>query len=179
MSEPRFVHLRVHSDFSMVDGLAKTKPIVGHAQKSGMPAFAITDQMNLCGLVRFYGAAHGAGIKPIVGADIWLRSEQFPDEPSRLVVLAKNNQGYQNLTLLISKAFRRGHVFNRPVVDKEWLIEFKEGLILLSGAKDGDVGKALLKNNPALLDETLALYQTHFEDHFFLELHRTGRAHEE
>ncbi|WP_462171288.1 DNA polymerase III subunit alpha [Pseudoalteromonas xiamenensis] len=179
MPEPRFVHLRVHSDFSMVDGLAKTKPIVGHAAQLEMPAFAITDQMNLCGLVRFYGGAHGAGIKPIIGADIWLRSEQFPDEPCRLVVLAKNNQGYQNLTLLISKAYRRGHVFQRPVVDKAWLEEYKEGLILLSGAKDGDVGKALLKNNSALVEETLSFYQTHFADHFFLELHRTNRAQEE
>ena len=77
MPAPQFVHLRVHSDFSMVDGLAKTKPIVARAQELALPAFAITDQMNLCGLVRFYGGAHGAGIKPIVGADIWLKVMSF------------------------------------------------------------------------------------------------------
>lgn len=95
MPAPQFVHLRVHSDFSMVDGLAKTKPIVARAEELAMPALAITDQMNLCGLVRFYGGAHGAGIKPIIGADFWLKSDQFPDEPSRILVLAKNNQGYK------------------------------------------------------------------------------------
>ncbi|NOU52803.1 DNA polymerase III subunit alpha [Pseudoalteromonas sp. JBTF-M23] len=179
MAAPQFVHLRVHSDFSMVDGLAKTKPIVARAQELGLPAFAITDQMNLCGLVRFYGAAHGAGIKPIVGADIWLKSDEFPDEPSRLVVLAKDNEGYKNLTLLISKAYQRGHVFHRPVVDKQWLAELKTGLILLSAGKDGDVGKALLKGNQQLALDTLAFYEQHFADHFFLELTRTGRAQEE
>ena len=129
MQDPQFIHLRVHSDYSMVDGLAKTKPIVGKIAEQQMPAFAITDQMNLCGLVRFYGAAHGAGIKPIVGADLWLHSPEFPDETCRLVVLAKNNQGYKNLTLLISKAFKRGLIMQRPMVDRDWLIEHKEGLI--------------------------------------------------
>ena len=90
-----------------------------------MPALAITDQMNLCGLVRFYGAAHGAGIKPIVGADFWLRSPEFEDEPCRITILAKDNEGYKNLTLLISKAYQRGHVFHRPVIDREWLVEQK------------------------------------------------------
>ncbi|ALO42801.1 DNA polymerase III subunit alpha [Pseudoalteromonas phenolica] len=179
MPAPQFVHLRVHSDFSMVDGLAKTKPIVARAQELALPAFAITDQMNLCGLVRFYGGAHGAGIKPIVGADIWLKSDEFPEEPCRLVVLAKNNDGYKNLTLLISRAYQRGHVFHRPVVDKQWLAEHKEGLILLSGGKDGDVGKALLKHNHQLVLDTVAFYEEHFKDHFYLELIRTGRADEE
>ncbi|MBQ4844550.1 DNA polymerase III subunit alpha [Pseudoalteromonas sp. MMG005] len=179
MAVPDFVHLRVHSDFSMVDGLAKTKPIVARAQELELPAIAITDQMNFCGLVRFYGTTHGAGIKPIVGADIWLKSDQFPDEPSRLVVLAKDNAGYKNLTLLISEAYQRGHVFHRPVVDKQWLAAHKEGLILLSAGKDGDVGKALLKGNPQLVDETVQFYEEHFADNFYLELIRTGRADEE
>ncbi|CAH9052462.1 DNA polymerase III subunit alpha [Pseudoalteromonas holothuriae] len=179
MTTPEFVHLRVHSDFSMVDGLAKTKPIVARSKELGLPALAITDQMNLCGLVRFYDTAHDAGIKPIIGADIWLRSDEFPDEPSRLTVLAKDNEGYKNLTLLISKAYQRGHVFHRPVVDKQWLSELKTGLILLSGGKDGDVGKALLKGNQQLALDTLIFYEQHFKDHFFLELTRAGRAQEE
>ncbi len=179
MTDPQFVHLRVHSDFSMVDGLAKTKPIVAKAQSLGMPAFAITDQMNLCGLVRFYGAAHGAGIKPIVGADLWLRSPEFEDEVCRILVLAKNNEGYNNLTLLISKAYQRGHVMHRPMVDREWLAEHKEGLILISGGKDGDLGKALLKNNPAMVESITAFYQTHFPAHYYVELTRTQREQEE
>ena len=179
MPAPQFVHLRVHSDFSMVDGLAKTKPIVARAAELEMPALAITDQMNLCGLVRFYDGAHGAGIKPIVGADFWLRSEQFPDEPSRILILAKNNEGYKNLTLLISDAYLRGHVFHRPVIDKAWLAKHKEGLIIISGGKDGDLGKAILKGKPQLIAETLAFYQEHFQDHFYIELQRTSRPQEE
>ena len=126
MAAPDFVHLRVHSDFSMVDGLAKTKPIVAKAQELEMPAIAITDQMNFCGLVRFYGATHNAGIKPIVGADFWLRSPEFPDEPCRITILAKDNVGYKNITLLISEAYQRGHVFHRPVIDREWLANHKK-----------------------------------------------------
>ena len=179
MAAPEFVHLRVHSDFSMVDGLAKTKPIVAKAQELEMPALAITDQMNFCGLVRFYGAAHNAGIKPLVGADFWVRSPEFPDEPSRLTLLAKDNTGYKNITLLISKAYQRGHVFHRPVIDREWLVDLKEGLIILSGAKDGDLGKALIKGNPAIVESVVSFYKQHFSDHYYIELIRTNRAQEE
>ncbi|MCK8121468.1 DNA polymerase III subunit alpha [Pseudoalteromonas sp. 2CM32C] len=179
MAAPDFVHLRVHSDFSMVDGLAKTKPIVAKAQELEMPAIAITDQMNFCGLVRFYGATHNAGIKPIVGADFWLRSPEFPDEPCRITILAKNNVGYKNITLLISEAYQRGHVFHRPVIDREWLANHKEGLIILSGAKDGDLGKALLKNNPGVIESVISFYKQHFSDHYYLELVRTNRPLEE
>ncbi|MBE0379681.1 DNA polymerase III subunit alpha [Pseudoalteromonas prydzensis] len=179
MAAPDFVHLRVHSDFSMVDGLAKTKPIVAKAQELQLPALAITDQMNLCGLVRFYDSAHNAGIKPIVGADFWLHSPEFPEAPCRLVILAKDNVGYKNLTLLISKAYQRGHLFHRPVIDRDWLIEHKEGLILLSGAKDGDLGKALLKGNPATVESVVSFYKQHFSDNYYIELIRTKRTQEE
>ena len=144
-----------------------------------MPALAITDQMNLCGLVRFYDSAHNAGIKPIVGADFWLHSPEFPEAPCRLVILAKDNVGYKNLTLLISKAYQRGHLFHRPVIDREWLIEHKEGLILLSGAKDGDLGKALLKGNPATVESIVSFYKQHFSDNYYIELIRTKRTQEE
>jgi len=95
MAEPRFVHLRVHSDYSMIDGLAKTGPLVKKAAALGMPALAITDFTNLCGLVKFYGTAHGAGIKPIVGADFHVQSEVLGDEMTQISVLAMNNTGYQ------------------------------------------------------------------------------------
>jgi len=179
MTQPNFVHLRVHSDFSLVDGLGKTKPIVAKAAEMNMPALAITDQMNLCGLVRFYGAAHGAGIKPLVGADFWLQSPEFDGEVCRITVLAKNNVGYKNLTVLISEAYLRGHVKDRAMVDRDWLVENKEGLILLSGAKDGDLGKALLKNQVESIESITDFYQTHFEDHYYIELVRTSRAQEE
>ncbi|MBD0784929.1 DNA polymerase III subunit alpha [Vibrio sp. Y2-5] len=179
MSDPKFIHLRIHSDFSMVDGLSKVPPLVKKVAEMGMPAMALTDFTNLCGLVKFYGTAHNCGVKPIIGADFTMRSEEFGDELTRITVLAKNNVGYKNLTLLISEAYLRGHVQHQPVIDKEWLIKYAEGLIILSGAKQGEIGKALLKGNQPLVDKCVEFYQTYFADHFYIELVRTGRADEE
>ncbi|HDX8444810.1 DNA polymerase III subunit alpha [Aeromonas hydrophila] len=179
MAEPRFIHLRVHSDFSMVDGLQKINPIVGAAAANNMPALALTDQMNMCGLVRFYGAAHGKGVKPIVGADFWVQSDELGDEQFRLTLLAMDNDGYQNITLLISRGYQRGHVQGRPVIDKAWLAEHAKGVIVLSGGREGDVGKFLLKGNRQMTEQCLAFYQAHFPDAYYLELLRTGRPDEE
>ncbi|WP_429116317.1 DNA polymerase III subunit alpha [Aeromonas veronii] len=179
MAEPRFIHLRVHSDFSMVDGLQKINPIVGAAAANNMPALALTDQMNMCGLVRFYGAAHGKGIKPIVGADFWVQSDELGDEQFRLTLLAMDNDGYQNITLLISRGYQRGQVQGRPVIDKSWLAEHAKGVIVLSGGREGDVGKFLLKGNRQMTEQCVAFYQTHFPDAYYLELLRTGRPDEE
>lgn len=177
--EPIFVHLRVHSDFSMIDGLSKIKPIVSAAKKQAMPALALTDQMNMCGLVRFYSTAHDAGIKPIVGADLWAQHPLFPGEACRLLVLAADNDGYQNLTMLLSKAYLRGHVDNKPQIDHDWLAEHHKGLIVISGGKEGPLGKALIKGNQASTDALVQFYQQYFPDSFFLELIRTGRPDEE
>ncbi|MCB4435389.1 DNA polymerase III subunit alpha [Alteromonas sp. McT4-15] len=178
MSSP-FIHLRVHSDFSMMDGLNKVKPILGKVAALGMPAVAITDQMNMCGLVKFYSEAHNLGIKPIIGTDFWVTNEIFGDEPFRLTLLAMNNEGYKNITILISKAYLRGHLSHRAVIDQEWLAEHSEGVIVLSGAQHGDIGVGLMKNNAKILDSALSFYQTHFPDRFYLELIRTGRQGEE
>ncbi|WP_114779656.1 DNA polymerase III subunit alpha [Vibrio cholerae] len=179
MSDPKFIHLRIHSDFSMVDGLSKVPPLVKKVAAMGMPAMALTDFTNLCGLVKFYSTAHNCGVKPIIGADFTLQSEEFGDELTKLTLLAKNNVGYKNLTLLISKAYLRGHVQHQPVIDKAWLVEHAEGLIVLSGGKSGEVGRALLKGNQQQVERCIEFYQTHFADHFYLELIRTGRADEE
>ncbi|WP_373948505.1 DNA polymerase III subunit alpha [Vibrio pomeroyi] len=179
MSDPKFVHLRVHSDFSMVDGLSKVPPLVKKVAEMGMPALALTDFTNLCGLVKFYGTAHGCGVKPIIGADFLMQSPEFGDELTKLTVIATDNKGYNNLTLLISKAYLRGHVQHQPVIDKEWLIENAEGLIILSGAKEGEIGKALLKGNRELVASNVEFYKTYFPDRFYLELIRTGRPDEE
>ncbi|EKF9305591.1 DNA polymerase III subunit alpha [Vibrio cholerae] len=179
MSDPKFIHLRIHSDFSMVDGLSKVPPLVKKVAAMGMPAMALTDFTNLCGLVKFYSTAHNCGVKPIIGADFTLQSEEFGDDLTKLTLLAKNNVGYKNLTLLISKAYLRGHVQHQPVIDKAWLVEHAEGLIVLSGGKSGEVGRALLKGNQQQVERCIEFYQTHFADHFYLELIRTGRADEE
>ncbi|ASI88836.1 MULTISPECIES: DNA polymerase III subunit alpha [Vibrio] len=179
MSDPKFIHLRVHSDFSMVDGLSKVPPLVKKVAEMGMPAMALTDFTNLCGLVKFYGNAHSSGVKPLIGADFAVQSDEFGDELTRITVLAADNTGYNNLTLLISKAYLRGHIQHQPVIDKAWLVELSEGLIVLSGAKEGDVGKALLKGNTTLAKQCAQFYQTHFPDRYYLELIRTGRPDEE
>ena len=177
MSDPKFIHLRVHSDFSMMDGVAKVKHILGKATELQMPAIALTDQMNLCGLVKHYEGSHGAGIKPIIGVDVWVN--RADDEPLfRLTLIAKNNDGYKNITDLISKAYLRGVYKDKVAIEKEWLAEHKAGLIILSGADEGDIAFALSKNNPKLLDEVLAPYQEHFGDHFYLEINRVGRKQE-
>ncbi|BAJ01219.1 DNA polymerase III subunit alpha [Shewanella violacea] len=179
MSDPSFVHLRVHSDYSMSDGLAKVKPILAKVTELGMPAVALTDQTNLCGLVKFYGACHGAGVKPIIGADFWVRVPGFDKDLCSVTVIAMDNDGYLNLTLLISDAYLRGHINDRAVIDQEWLIKYSNGLLLLSGGRHGDVGRALLKGNKPQVDSLVEFYQTHFPDRYYLELLRTGRPDEE
>ncbi|EKE84233.1 DNA polymerase III subunit alpha [Idiomarina xiamenensis] len=179
MAEPGFVHLRIHSDFSMVDGLPKVGAICAAAAEQQMVALAITDQMNMCGLVRYYETAHKQGLKPIIGADLWINNAEEPQQPFRLTALAMNNDGYQSIIQLLSKAYLRGHVAGRPVVERDWLAAHNDGVLLLSGAREGDVGKALLQNNQPACDEAIAFYQQHFADRYYIELIRTGRPQEE
>jgi DNA polymerase-3 subunit alpha len=163
----------------MVDGLSKVPPLVKKVAEMQMPAMALTDFTNLCGLVKFYNTAHGCGVKPIIGADFAVQSAEFGDQLTRLTVLATDNKGYNNLTLLISQAYLRGHIQHQPVIDKEWLAERSDGLIILSGGKNGEVGQALLKGNQPLVERCVGFYQQHFPDRFYLELTRTGRPDEE
>jgi DNA polymerase-3 subunit alpha len=176
---PSFVHLRVHSEYSLVDGLVRVKPLVAKAAEMGMPALALTDQSNLFALVRFYQAALGAGIKPIAGVDAWLRNPDDINAPFRLVLLVQDDSGYRNLTRLVSRSYREGQHLGRPMLEREWLTDSANGLIALSGARQGDIGRALLAGHreqaERLLDGWLAL----FGDRFYLELNRTGRPDEE
>ncbi|SNV66440.1 DNA polymerase III subunit alpha [Haemophilus pittmaniae] len=176
-SQPRFVHLRTHTDFSMIDSIVKVKPLVKACAEKQMVALALTDFCNFCGVVKFYGETLSAGIKPIIGADVRVIAadgESFFE----LTLLAKNNAGYKNITLLLSKAYQRGYT-DLPYLDKEWLIEHREGVIILSGGTQGDVGKALLRDNQQETEKALAFYQQYFAEHFYLSLSRTGRPDEE
>ncbi|XOD70051.1 MAG: DNA polymerase III subunit alpha [Sodalis sp. (in: enterobacteria)] len=179
MGEPRFIHLRVHSDYSMIDGLSKISSLVKEAATLHMPAMAITDFTNLFGLIKFYNSAHIAGIKPIIGADFLVKSEMLGDELAELTILASNNVGYQHLIILISCAYKRGYGVAGPVIDRDWLIKHHDGLILLSGARKGDVGKFLMRGNISQVEYCLAFYDRYFPDRYYLELIRTGRANEE
>ncbi|WMY94769.1 MAG: DNA polymerase III subunit alpha [Arsenophonus sp.] len=179
MSEPRFIHLRIHTDYSIIDGLIKIDTLIHKAAELGMPALAITDFTNLYGLIKFYVTAHNFGVKPIIGADFYVENELLGDEITHLTILVKNNKGYQNLILLISAAYKKGYGALGPTIKREWLVIHKEGLLLLSGACMGDVGKCLLRKNPILLEKCLKFYQTYFYDNYYLELLRTGLPDEE
>ncbi|MCT6867790.1 MAG: DNA polymerase III subunit alpha, partial [Gilliamella apicola] len=178
MAEPKFIHLHLHSDFSMIDGIAKVGTLVSEVSKLQMPAFAITDFTNLCGLVKFYGSAISKGIKPIIGADLVIKNPQLSDDIYQLTLLAATNEGYQNLTLLISKAYQRGYIGDMPVVDQQWLVEHRAGLIVLAG-RESDIGIGITRNNQAIVDNGINFYFENFPNHFYFELVRTGRTNEE
>ncbi|MEJ2388184.1 MAG: DNA polymerase III subunit alpha, partial [Chromatiaceae bacterium] len=176
--EPRFVHLHLHSEYSLVDGLVRVKPLVKAVVAAGMPAVAVTDQSNLFALVRFYKAAVAVGVKPIAGTDLRLRNPDDPTRPHRLVLLVQDDRGYRNLMSLISRAYREGQHLGVPQVDRSWLSGAAEGLIALSGGPEGNVARALLAGQAeqaeALLNDWLRL----FGDRYYLELMRTGREQE-
>ncbi len=174
-----FVHLHLHTEYSLVDGLVRIKPLVKAAVEAGMPAVAMTDQCNLFGMVKFYKAAVAAGIKPIIGVDTWLHNEDDPNLPSRLVLLCQDNIGYRNLTRLVSRSYREGQHRGQPTLSREWLEGTTGGLIALSGGREGDVGQALLNGNLTLATQRLMHWQRLFPDRYYLELQRTGREGEE
>ncbi len=174
-----FVHLRVHSEYSLVDGLVRVKPLVKAAAKAGMPAVAITDQCNLFAMVKFYKAAIGEGVKPIIGVDLWLENEQEPSQPSRLTLLCKDRTGYRNLSELISRTFIENQQRGIPMIRKAWLAGHQAGLIALSGGREGDVGQALLAGNRDLAASLITDWLRLFADNFYLEVSRTGRSGEE
>ncbi|WP_144821495.1 DNA polymerase III subunit alpha [Marinobacter piscensis] len=174
-----FVHLRVHSEYSMVDGLVRVEPLVERVAELGMPAVGLTEQSNMCSLVRFYKETTNAGVKPVIGADLWLDNPDEPDNPFRLTLLAKDNAGYLNLTEIISLGYTEGQRFGKPIIQRHWLESRAEGLIALSGAKVGDVGKALLSGKPELAKSRAEYWMNLYPDSFYLELQRTGRPGDE
>nr|WP_295709753.1 DNA polymerase III subunit alpha [uncultured Halomonas sp.] len=174
-----FVHLRLHSEYSLVDGLVKLKSLVSTTAERAMPALALTDETNLFGLVKFYKAAQGAGLKPIIGSDLWLQNPHDESHPYRLTLLAMNDVGYRNLTELISKGWTHGQRQGRAILDKQWVLEQSEGLIALSGAREGEIGRHLLSDHEREARQLLEEWQAAFPDRFYLELVRTGRPLEE
>lgn len=175
----QFVHLRVHSEYSLSDGIVRIKPLVKAVAAQGMPAVALTDRANFFALIKFHKACYGAGIKPIYGADFLLRDDGDPDHVSQVVLLASTSEGYANLRLLISKAYREGQQQGKPYLQRGWLSEHSEGLIILSGGREGDVGQYLLAGKPDQARACLECWQQQFPGSYYLELQRTGREYEE
>ncbi|MGB3611080.1 MAG: DNA polymerase III subunit alpha [Cellvibrio sp.] len=174
-----FVHLRLHTEFSLVDSLVRIKPLVKRVAELKMPACAITDQTNFYGLIKFYKAAQGAGVKPIVGSDFLVASNDTEGMPTLLTLLAIDNTGYKNIIELISRAWQHGQHQGIAYVQREWVSEHREGVIALSGGKFGDVGMSLLAGRTAQAQELLQGWMRDFPDRFYLELQRTGRENDE
>ena len=163
----------------MVDSMVRLKPLVKAVAAAGMPAVALTDQSNMFGLVKFYNAAVNAGVKPIIGCDIWLHNEGEPNQPSHLLLLSKNPQGYRNLIEIVSQSYTDGQHHGRAIVRREWIAEKSTGLIALSGGRQGEIGQALLTGNIDEAVRCLNEWKRIFPDSFYLELSRTGRVQED
>jgi DNA polymerase-3 subunit alpha len=177
--QPSFIHLRLHSEFSLVDGIVKIKPLVKRLTELNMPAVAITEQGNLFSLVKFYKATIGAGIKAIAGSDVYIFNPEDPSNPYHLTLLVNNKVGYVSLTELISKAYQEGQYLGIPILKAEWLEENHSGLIALSGAMQGEIGRALIAGKPAVAIEKAQKWASVFKDSFYLEIQRVGKLDEE
>ncbi|MDB2615557.1 DNA polymerase III subunit alpha [Luminiphilus sp.] len=174
-----FVHLRLHTEFSLIDGLVRIPALMGEVAAQGMPAVAVTDATNFYGLIKAYKAAQRAGLKLIVGVDLWVEDADDRDRPKPLSLLAMNEQGYQNLTLLISRAWREGQYHGSPRIERDWLDTHAEGVLALSGGCQGEFGQLLINGHDAEARASLQRWMKTFPDRFYIELHRTGRLGEE
>ena len=177
---PTFVHLRLHTEYSLVDGIVRVPALMKAVVEAGMPAVALTDQSNLFAMVKFYREAQRHGVKPVIGVDVWLREDGDRTEPVRLTLLAQNLAGYRNLTRLVSRSYLEGQERGRPLLERAWLDQATTaGLIALSGAGEGDVGRALAAGRSEEARALLAAWLALFGDRYYLEIQRTGRAGED
>jgi len=171
-----FVHLRLHSEFSIVDSTCRIDDVVQAATDDQQPALAITDLSNLFGAIKFYKGARGKGLQPILGAEIFLEGLGVdPHALSKIIVLVQSSQGYLNLSELLARAWTQNMVKNNAVIKLAWLQELSEGLILLSGAQAGPVGQALMQGDTSRAAEIALQLASIFTHRFYLELQRAGR----
>ena len=172
-----FVHLRLHTEFSVVDGTNRIDEVAKAAAKDGQPALAITDLNNLFGAIKFYKEARGKGVKPVLGAEVHVASEA--GAPARMVLLVQNRQGYLNLCELLARAWTRNVIKNVPVCTWEWLRELNDGLIALAGAQAGPVGQWLMKGDESGAADAALRLAGIFPHRFYMEVQRAGRADDE
>ena len=175
MPTPTFIHLRVHSEYSISDSIVRIDSLVEAAAGDLQPAVAVTDLANLFGWVKFYKAARGKGIKPVCGVDAWLTNETDRDRPFRVLLLARNNDGYLSLCRLLSRAWLENEYRGRGELRRDWLdAGSAAGLIVLSGAHTGDVGQALLADHADQAEKLAADWAARLPGAYYLELQRNG-----
>ncbi len=173
MSAPSYIHLRLHTEYSLSDGILRIKDLCRAAAEDFMPAVAITDLGNLFGMVKFYKEARKFGIKPIIGCDIWVTNQRERERPSRVLLLVQNRKGYLKLCEWVSRAHLNNQNEGRPEVDKEWFVESgTEGLIALSGSESGDIGQAINNGNFELAESLAQSWEETFPGRFYLEIQR-------
>ncbi len=178
-AEYKFVHLHVHTEYSLVDGLLRVDEYVDALAQKGMGCAAVTELHNVFSMVKFYRKCLERGIKPVIGAEINLADENGGDQDHRLVLLCQNNGGFKNLTELVTRSFTHGQAGGTPVIRRDWLARHAAGLIALSCARTGTIGQLLLHNQIDSAREQLAYFRDLFPDRFYLELQRTGRQGED
>ncbi len=174
---PRFVHLRLHTEYSLADSVIRVPELMAAVKTAGMPAVGLTDQGNLFALIKFYEEAQDAGLKPIVGADLRVR-EGDNGEAALITLLCLDHRGYLNLSSLITRSYLEGQSRGQPLLERSWFTDRTDGLIALSGGREGDVGRALLAGREAEAHTRLAAWRSLFPDRFYMELQRTGRDQE-
>ncbi|MFT8229866.1 MAG: DNA polymerase III subunit alpha [Enterobacterales bacterium] len=179
MKNIKYIHLHVHSDYSMIDSLIKIDKLITYTKKINMPSIALTDLNNLFGLIKFYKLAYKKKIKPIVGIDVLVKNSFFSKNIIKLTILAKNNVGYKNLINLTSNSYKRRSINNSPILEEDWLIKYNKGLIILSEFYDGDIGKDFIQNNCVKIIKYIDFYKKYFDNNYYLELLRIGRPKEE
>ncbi|MFN3376580.1 MAG: DNA polymerase III subunit alpha [Burkholderiaceae bacterium] len=174
-----FVHLRLHTEFSVVDGTTRIDEVVKAAATDRQPALAITDLNNLFGAIKFYKACRSKGVKPLLGAEVLLEAETVGGATTRLLLLVQSRQGYLNLSELLARAWTGNVVRNQAVCTWDWLAELQDGLIALSGAQAGPLGAALLREDEAAACATALRLAGLFPHRFYVELQRAGRPDDE
>src|SRR5208337_4693403 len=184
MSQPQFVHLHLHTDYSLLDGACEIERLVGRVKELDMPAVAMTDHGNIFGAVAFVNAAKEAGIKPILGCELYIckkedhRTDKEGDSYNHLVVVAENDEGYRNLVKIVSEASLHGFYY-KPRVSKKFLAEHSRGLIGLSGCLKGEVAERLMEGNYDAARAAAGTLRDIFgKDNFYLEIQDQGLARE-
>ncbi|MEE8542653.1 MAG: DNA polymerase III subunit alpha, partial [Gammaproteobacteria bacterium] len=175
----RFVHLRVHSEYSLEDSVLSVPALLDEVLQLNMPAVGLADQSNVFAVVKFYREAVKRGIKPIVGADIWIAAAAEDRDPTRLTLLCLHEEGFRNLSRLLTLSYADGRYLGRALVLKEWLEPDKlAGLLALSGGQFGELGRILLGSQPEKATDALRYWRMLFPERFYIELHRVGRPQE-